>query len=104
MEINKNMQEIVLPLLTFHMAFGSNVGRLDKRVAGLGGDPAVVVPITGHLNITLLSPACTPAVKHKYVKRFQFTFQFSNCYLETVCKLSELVLKIAIAISWYSVN
>lgn len=34
---------------------------LDKREAGLGGDPTVVVAVSSHHDVTLLTPLFTPA-------------------------------------------
>ena len=40
---------------------------LDERVAGRGGDTAVVLLVTGHLDVTLVTPGLAPAVLHEPV-------------------------------------
>ena len=40
---------------------------LDDRVAGLGGNAAGVLLVSGHLDVSLLSPGGAPAVLHQPV-------------------------------------
>ena len=40
---------------------------LDKRVTGVGGDPALIVLKAGHHDVALHSPVCTPAEERNQI-------------------------------------